>query len=390
MELFKKKECSNSPKEEVSESELESGEIPCAVANQINFTNINNQPIIIQNESPNTISQAQVEETQKEEAKSEDRSSRQAEKKQKVAHSINDSIGDVNLEQTNLVNDLTKRNNEEEDEINTKEIEEINHQIEIENTKCEEAKEQIKEDFPERIKEEPKIEEIKEDKIIYPQFLIVDDFFDESKNGIEEYTCPLCKGIYYNPVVGVCGHTYCKACFNIFMSCYQKIKVEDKKIICPICTEVLPAYPSDLIFMIKLLEKKEIYCKNKCGWIGKLSSLNDHFKVCQKQIVNCPLDNCSLSLLREQLPEHLSKCEYRIIQCEFCHECHTYVKTEEHKAICPKIKLECPQQCGMQIERENLSNHLKNDCQNTVIPCPFSKIGCGTIMTKKEKTNHSQ
>ena len=76
MELFKKKECSNSPKEEVKEAELESGEIPCAVSNQINFTNINNQPIIIQNESPITISQDQVEGTQKEEAKSEDRSSR--------------------------------------------------------------------------------------------------------------------------------------------------------------------------------------------------------------------------------------------------------------------------------------------------------------------------
>lgn len=390
MELIKKKECSIPPKDEASESELESGEIPFTVQNRLNLPKINNQPTIIQNESPINISHGQVEETQKEEGKSEDRSSRHTEKKAKVAHSINDSLTDVNLEQTNLVKDLSKGDKEEKDENNTKKFEEINQQTEVENTKCKEEKEEMKEKTPKQFKEELKVEEIKEDKIIYPQFLVVEDFSDESKNGIEEYTCPLCKGIYYNPVVGVCGHTYCKACFDTFISRYQKCEGEDKKVICPICMEVFPAYPSDLIFMKKLLEKKEIYCKNKCGWIGKISSLNEHFKVCQKQIVKCPLDNCSLSLLREQLPEHLSKCEYRIIQCEFCHECHTYVKTDEHKAVCPKIKLECPQECGMRIERENLNLHLKNYCQNTVIACPFSKIGCGTIMTKKEKARHLQ
>ena len=47
---------------------------------------------------------------------------------------------------------------------------------------------------------------------------------------LEDYICPLCKGLLLNPVIDNCSHTFCKDCFNK----YYKIKKQ-----CPITKQKL-------------------------------------------------------------------------------------------------------------------------------------------------------
>ena len=210
--------------------------------------------------------------------------------------------------------------------------------------------------------------------------LDLDDFVEEARQIVKDYKCPLCEGIYLNPVVDNCGHVYCKGCINTFLETFDKCpfsgwKLEEKSV-------------SKLLIIGDILERQTVLCKNRhfhCEWSGKLIELGPHLNNdCRRQIVKCPHSGCENSVFREDLNDHTSACEWRIVACLDCHILTPYIEVKSHQEVCPRFKVPCPQKCESFIERQDNDSHIQDVCLNTVIACPYKEIGCFSRVTKRE------
>jgi hypothetical protein len=215
--------------------------------------------------------------------------------------------------------------------------------------------------------------------------LDVDDFVAESQLIIQDYKCPLCSGIYMNPVVDLCGHVFCKNCILKY--------IEKKEKLCPISGWKLEeGNMSSLVIINEILGKQSVQCKNKtsdCKWIGKLAELDVHMSTqCLKQIVNCPHDGCSVHLLREDIEQHSRDCSFRIVICQDCHVKIPHTEINSHQSDCPRSKIHCPKKCEQMIERKDVDHHIAIECRNSEIECPYNDYGCHTKLIKKELNDH--
>lgn len=210
--------------------------------------------------------------------------------------------------------------------------------------------------------------------------LDLEDFVKESRPIVQDYKCPLCEGIYMNPVVDNCGHVFCRTCI------VQYIERERK---CPFSQWKLEEnHVTKLVLVKDILEKQFVLCKNRifyCNWVGKLCELERHLNEdCTRQEVVCPHIGCTSTVFREDLKTHEGLCEYRIVDCQDCEIQIAFVEIKPHQDVCPKFKVPCPQECGALVERKEISGHILEACLNTVVDCPYKDIGCSTKITKKE------
>jgi ribosomal protein L35 len=222
------------------------------------------------------------------------------------------------------------------------------------------------------------------DREAFRKSLDLDDFVEEARQIVKDYKCPFCEGIYLNPVVDSCGHVFCKRCINHFIETHDKCpysgwKLEEKNI-------------QKIVLIGDILEKQTVFCKNRhfhCEWLGKLSELDAHLNLdCRRQVVKCPHNGCENSVFREDLDDHTSACEWRIVACSDCHILTPYIEVKNHQDVCPRFKVCCPQNCGHHIERQEVDNHIQDICFNTIISCPYKEIGCFSKVTKKELNDY--
>ncbi|XP_074618711.1 TNF receptor-associated factor 4-like isoform X2 [Acropora palmata] len=128
-----------------------------------------------------------------------------------------------------------------------------------------------------------------------------------------------------------------------------------------------------------------------CQWTGELSAKDDHLSSCLHEIVSCTNENCDVKLQRKELQDHVTtKCDWRILRCEFCSVSHPVLQMEAHLEVCPKVPVTCPQKCGMKILREKVAVHKEKECVLVEISCPYSRLGCQKRFQRKEKTSHLQ
>ena len=52
------------------------------------------------------------------------------------------------------------------------------------------------------------------------------------------------------------------------------------------------------------------------------------------------------------------------------------MKQKHEDEECPKIKLPCPNQCGLTVTREDMDHHIGQDCANTESTCPYEFGAC--------------
>ena len=271
--------------------------------------------------------------------------------------------------------DIQKENNQITELIELKDDSSPKENVKInEEKKIEEEKEKKEEKKEEEKEKEYEME-------IDPELLI-----DKTSLDIEEYFCPLCKGILNDPIIDKCSHTFCKKCFETFYNKYHK---------CPISKEILKDGIYTSVYLIcKSIGKRKIKCKNcnkGCLWIGKISEMKEHIlNDCQKSLIKCPFQNCNIEIIREKMNEHKKICEYRTIECNDCHNNFPFKVLEEHNNICPNKKIPCPQNCGLNIERKDIDNHIKNSCDCTLISCSFKDLGCLDQYKKKDFNNKMQ
>ena len=206
----------------------------------------------------------------------------------------------------------------------------------------------------------------------YPPNLTIDEFIPECKPFAEPYSCPLCEGILYESVIDKCGHSFCLECSNNLLKETQK---------CPFSNLALsPPFAMNIV-VNTVLEKQIVFCKNKelgCEWQGKLGDRKTHLNYeCMKETINCEYaPDCKEKDLRENILNHIKVCPYRLVQCEYCEETLMFENLEYHNKVCPNIPVECSNKCGKKIPMNKLKYHLEEECDNTVVECPFNLVGC--------------
>ena len=96
-----------------------------------------------------------------------------------------------------------------------------------------------------------------------------------------------------------------------------------------------------------------------------------------KEVISCEyVPDCQVRDLREKIIEHIKVCPYRLVQCEYCDETMTFENLEYHNKICPNIPVDCSNKCGLKIPLNKLKYHIAEECNNTVVECPFNLVGC--------------
>ena len=204
------------------------------------------------------------------------------------------------------------------------------------------------------------------ENIIYNKFLDPELFLDKSAKIIEDYICPLCKGVLnYPSMLKNSDKITCKNC----LIKEKKIgKLEEKNII-------------SINTIFEILEKQKLNCKNKCigcEFEGNLKEYRKHIlNNCNYEMINCPLEGCEEKIFRIYLEDHISLCDHRIIKCPKCEKIMKYKEIIEHKkSFCEEEEIVCPNKCGNFIKRKLIDEHLKINCDNIIVNCPYNKFGC--------------
>ena len=137
--------------------------------------------------------------------------------------------------------------------------------------------------------------------MLYQKQLSLDDFPEESQEKIKEMICPLCKGIYSEPIIDNCSHVFCRQCINIYIN-----------------------------------------KNNGCLWKGKYSKRKNHIlKDCLFEIIDCKNIGCSMKIKRKEQNEHDLKCDYFLIECNKCHKKIPKINKSNHHKECIKEEIEC-------------------------------------------------
>ena len=215
-------------------------------------------------------------------------------------------------------------------------------------------------------------------------------FVDEKKLP-DECTCPICTLVQRDAhQVICCGKIYCK-------SCLDELKRKGDNFDCPNCRNSLEGehkyFPDKN--MISKIRHFAIYCDNKdkgCQWEGLLKDFEvGHFPECPYQIIGCS-NNCGKNLQRQELKRHLEEeCPRRWFTCPFCKRRGEHRNiTGDHITTCPDYILECPNTgCDKRIKR-CIKRHHRNECPKEIVPCHHSSIGCKTTFKREELLSHDQ
>ena len=122
-----------------------------------------------------------------------------------------------------------------------------------------------------------------------------------------------------------------------------------------------------------------------CNWLGVLGGCQNHLDTCGYVYETCKL-RCGVVLQRNELSVHeMEKCPQRIVECKHCNNELKSCELHTHLDKCPKMEVSCELKCGKIMCREDMTQHLKQECGLMVEMC---KLGCGKEMTRNELRIH--
>ena len=122
-----------------------------------------------------------------------------------------------------------------------------------------------------------------------------------------------------------------------------------------------------------------------CGWVGALGGCQDHLDTCGYVYETCKL-RCGVVLQRNKLKVHEKEnCPQRIVECKHCRKDFKSCQLPTHLDVCPKMEVSCKLKCDKRLCRENMAQHLEQECGLVVETC---KLGCGVELTRDELKIH--
>ncbi len=204
-----------------------------------------------------------------------------------------------------------------------------------------------------------------------------------------ELICFICMKVLNEPqMVNCCEKRFCNDCLTEWMTNNKT---------CPHCRS------TEFTYMFSKrqedrISKLLVYCANKahgCKSTLKVSEYQHHLSVdnpqgCLFTKLPCPIQ-CGVDLFRGDLDNHCKeKCPKRRVQCQYCKSEGEYqMITGSHTDTCPCYPLACPQACGAEVIRNDLTAH-QGVCPLEPVACPFSDIGCKVKVPRRDLDKHIQ
>ena len=182
--------------------------------------------------------------------------------------------------------------------------------------------------------------------------------------------CGICKGIMREACLTSIGEQICSCCETNSISKHNPNEVVKKMV-------------NSLKCSCPLLERG-------CEWLGTLKDCEEHLDTCGYIRDLCTL-GCGAVLHRNKLRAHKEdNCPNRKVECEHCIQYFTFRHlTTEHLEECPKMELSCELKCGVVMCREDMAQHLEQECPENEIACPFAKYNCEvTSIIRKYLSQH--
>ena len=140
---------------------------------------------------------------------------------------------------------------------------------------------------------------------------------------------------------------------------------------------------------LEMCPKMEVSCELKCRKRLCREDMVQHLKQeCGLVVETCRL-GCGVEMTRDELKIHvIETCVQRFIPCEHCKNDFKYCDMTHHLDKCPKMEVSCELKCGVVMCREDVTQHVEQDCVEKEIECPFVKYKCVVLMKRKNLRNH--
>ncbi|MEQ2291908.1 hypothetical protein AMECASPLE_017679 [Ameca splendens] len=205
-----------------------------------------------------------------------------------------------------------------------------------------------------------------------------------------KYKCQQCLQVLRKPVQAQCGHRFCVHCFKLLTSagpkpceaCRQEEIYEEPMSI----LNSNEAFPDNAAG--REIASLPARCLNQdCSWTGSIKDYEaQHEGRCEYERVQC--EACQASILLKDKDRHSEReCEARTLNCKYCKVTFNFKDIKAHDEICLKFPLQC-KDCGKKkIPREKFNDHLKS-CAKSKSACPFSDVGCKTVIENGKLSDH--
>lgn len=209
--------------------------------------------------------------------------------------------------------------------------------------------------------------------------------------------CPICLLILKEPcLISCCGHKFCRECIE---------RLERDRKPCALCNEPNFTFMRERA-MERSLKDLDVWCsyrKEGCEWNGKLGKLEEHLNpdtspedqltLCQFVNIEC-MYRCGAWLQQRHITTHeTQECMKRPYSCDHCRDYSSIFEdvVKVHYPQCGKYPVPCPNNCDVYMfERQNLENHLREQCPFAMVDCPFRFAGCETQLPRKDILEHTK
>ena len=204
-----------------------------------------------------------------------------------------------------------------------------------------------------------------------------------------EYQCHICTFVAHDPQqVTCCYNIYCKTCLETLQEKGQDFN-------CPTCREPLTGNYFKDGRAEREIQSLRVYCSNTdsgCQWVGTINDIEAHLNSCPYQLIPCT-NECGAEVLRMYLDDHIEEeCPKRIVECEYCEEegTHQLITSSSHLDECPDYPVKCSnEECSKKIPRRLLASHNET-CPKAIITCEYNTVGCNKIMKREEQEEHNK
>ena len=176
--------------------------------------------------------------------------------------------------------------------------------------------------------------------------------------------CPRCQGILRDACLSSRGEQFCSSCTKQDEQTHPNLHM------------------NNMVYSLKCTCPLN---NRGCTWLGILEECEEHLDMCGYVLEKCILD-CGMVSSRDEQKIHIeNNCVQRLIMCENCCEILKFCDMPKHLDECPKMKVECNLNCGTVTFRENLTQHLAQECGQVKEPC---KLGCQLSLPRIEHEIH--
>lgn len=105
--------------------------------------------------------------------------------------------------------------------------------------------------------------------------------------------------------------------------------------------------------------------------------LQNHAGTCGYEPIYCE-NKCGMKIQRRLLGNHkTSECAKRLLACRYCAKEFVADTLAAHHVKCGRVPVPCPNRCEAPVlAREDLDQHLKEQCTTLVMSCGFKEAGC--------------